>query len=295
MDQHPNARLTPRGRETLVSRIESGLGVAAAARQMGVSRQTASKWLRRSRSGEGLSDRGSRPRRLARSTPRDVEDRVCEALVAPACAARPLGRHRRAGAHLRQDRREAGPAPSRRRRPGHRRGPAARPRHPRALRAGEAGRARPRGRQEGREDPGRRRLEGPRGVRPRAPGLGCRLRLPARRRGRLQPRRLRGAAARRAQGHLRGVHAPRAALLRGAGPDGRAGDDRQRPGLPQRRVQRAAGGRRGPARIHEALQPVAERQGGAVEPHDCAGMAVRQGMGKRGREGVRPPGLHRAL
>lgn len=27
MEQHPNARLTPRGRETLVSRIESGLAV----------------------------------------------------------------------------------------------------------------------------------------------------------------------------------------------------------------------------------------------------------------------------
>ena len=54
---------------------------------MGVSRQTASKWLRRGRSGEGLSDRSSRPRRLARSTPREVEDRVCEArssmLLAP--------------------------------------------------------------------------------------------------------------------------------------------------------------------------------------------------------------------
>lgn len=34
MEQHPNARLTPRGRETLVSRIESGLGVAETARQM---------------------------------------------------------------------------------------------------------------------------------------------------------------------------------------------------------------------------------------------------------------------
>lgn len=43
MSQHPNARLTPRGRETLVSRIRSGAGVAEAARQMGVSRQTASK------------------------------------------------------------------------------------------------------------------------------------------------------------------------------------------------------------------------------------------------------------
>lgn len=79
MEQHPNARLTPRGRETLVSRIESGLGVAETARQMGVSRQTASKWLRRSRSGEPMSDRSSRPRRLAGSTPREIENRVREA------------------------------------------------------------------------------------------------------------------------------------------------------------------------------------------------------------------------
>lgn len=79
MTQHPNARLTPRGRETLVSRIESGLGVAEAARQMGVSRQTASKWLRRSRSGEGLADRGSRPLRPARLTPPEAEERVAAA------------------------------------------------------------------------------------------------------------------------------------------------------------------------------------------------------------------------
>ena len=32
MSQHPNARLTPRGRETLVSRIGSGAGVAEAER-----------------------------------------------------------------------------------------------------------------------------------------------------------------------------------------------------------------------------------------------------------------------
>lgn len=57
MEQHPNARLTPRGRETLVSRIESGLGVAETARQMGVSRQTASKWLRRARSRTGSARR----------------------------------------------------------------------------------------------------------------------------------------------------------------------------------------------------------------------------------------------
>lgn len=79
MEQHPNARLTPRGREILVSRIESGVPVADAARQMGVSRQTASKWLRRSRSGEPMSDRSSRPRRFARSTPREAEERVAAA------------------------------------------------------------------------------------------------------------------------------------------------------------------------------------------------------------------------
>ena len=95
MGQHPNAKLTPRGRETLISRVESGVPVAEAARQMGVSRQTASKWLRRSRSGEGLDDRGSRPRRLARSTPPEVEDRVCEArsslLLAPLALAAATG------------------------------------------------------------------------------------------------------------------------------------------------------------------------------------------------------------
>lgn len=69
MSQHPNARLTPRGRETLASRIGSGTGVAEAARQMGVSRQTAGKWLARARRGEPMSDRSGRPATLARPTP----------------------------------------------------------------------------------------------------------------------------------------------------------------------------------------------------------------------------------
>lgn len=43
MSQHPNARLTPLGRAELVARVGSGTPVAEAARQMGVSRQTASK------------------------------------------------------------------------------------------------------------------------------------------------------------------------------------------------------------------------------------------------------------
>lgn len=51
MSQHPNARPAPRGRETLVYRIESGERVSSVARQMGVSRQTASKRLARARRG----------------------------------------------------------------------------------------------------------------------------------------------------------------------------------------------------------------------------------------------------
>ena len=87
MRQHPNARLTPRGRERLVGRMLGGEPVGEVARQMCVSRQTASKWLARARAGEPMSDRTSRPRRLARLTPPEAERRVREArstmLLAP--------------------------------------------------------------------------------------------------------------------------------------------------------------------------------------------------------------------
>lgn len=55
MEQHPNARPAPRGREALISRVRSGVPVSEAARQMGVGRQTAGKWLARERRGEGLA------------------------------------------------------------------------------------------------------------------------------------------------------------------------------------------------------------------------------------------------
>ena len=87
MSQHPNARLTPRGRELLVSRVLSGATVSLAARMAGVSRQTAHKWLARARRGEPMSDRPCRPARLARLTPPEVEERVARArrelLLAP--------------------------------------------------------------------------------------------------------------------------------------------------------------------------------------------------------------------
>ena len=95
MSQHPNARLTPRGRELLCRRVAGGMRVSDAARQMGASRQTASKWLARARRGEPMSDRPSRPRRLARSTSPEAEARVVEArrsmLLAPLALAAATG------------------------------------------------------------------------------------------------------------------------------------------------------------------------------------------------------------
>ena len=64
MNIHKNARLTPRGRVLLVERIEGGVAMGQAAAAAGVSRQTASRWVQRYRSGDRhLNDRSSAPRR----------------------------------------------------------------------------------------------------------------------------------------------------------------------------------------------------------------------------------------
>lgn len=41
---HANARLTPRGRRTLVERVNGGWTISRAATAAGISRQTGSKW-----------------------------------------------------------------------------------------------------------------------------------------------------------------------------------------------------------------------------------------------------------
>jgi transposase InsO family protein len=76
---HRNARLTVHGRRLLVERVRSGRPVAHVAAEMGVSRATAHKWLRRWRAeGEaGLHDRSSRPHRTPHRTSADTENRVC--------------------------------------------------------------------------------------------------------------------------------------------------------------------------------------------------------------------------
>ena len=70
MNSHKHARLTPKGRALLVSRVlEEGWSVAAASQAAGVSKRTCFKWLARfnAEGPAGLADRSSRPRRMPRA------------------------------------------------------------------------------------------------------------------------------------------------------------------------------------------------------------------------------------
>jgi transposase InsO family protein len=81
MKLHANARLSVKGRELLVDRVEvAGWSVMEAARAAGITERTARKWLGRYRAeGEGgLVDRSSAPARVANRT----EERRVEAIAA---------------------------------------------------------------------------------------------------------------------------------------------------------------------------------------------------------------------
>ena len=78
---HANARLNVHGRRLLVERVlGQGRPVAHVAKELGVSRQCAHRWINRYReAGEaGLVDRSSRPHRCPRRTPLEVEQRVLQ-------------------------------------------------------------------------------------------------------------------------------------------------------------------------------------------------------------------------
>ncbi|MBH5338693.1 IS481 family transposase [Streptomyces pactum] len=77
---HRNARLTVHGRRILVERVLAGRPVAHVAAEMGISRPTAHKWVRRWRAegDAGLADRSSRPRTIPHRTAADVEEGVCD-------------------------------------------------------------------------------------------------------------------------------------------------------------------------------------------------------------------------
>ena len=72
MNIHKNARLTPKGREILISRLERGEHPLDVATAMGTSTSTVYKWWRRYRveGFGGLLDRSSRPTTSPHRTPR---------------------------------------------------------------------------------------------------------------------------------------------------------------------------------------------------------------------------------
>ena len=64
MDSHKNARSHAWSRALLVERIDQGWSVKAAARAIGMSCRRVREFVRRSRNGETLADRSSRPHRM---------------------------------------------------------------------------------------------------------------------------------------------------------------------------------------------------------------------------------------
>jgi transposase InsO family protein len=77
---HRNARLTEYGRKVLITRVvEQGRPVAHVVKELGCSRATGYKWLKRWREegDAGLADRPSVAHRLPHKTPTEVESRVC--------------------------------------------------------------------------------------------------------------------------------------------------------------------------------------------------------------------------
>jgi transposase len=71
MKMHANARLSLKGRELLVARVESaGWSLSAAAEAAGISDRTARKWIARHRveGRDGLLDRCSAPQTVANRT-----------------------------------------------------------------------------------------------------------------------------------------------------------------------------------------------------------------------------------
>ncbi len=78
MNVHQNARLTPKGRELLIARLERGKHVCDVACALGVSVRTIYKWKKRYREYgvAGLQDRSSRPLTSPAQTPATVEMQV---------------------------------------------------------------------------------------------------------------------------------------------------------------------------------------------------------------------------
>ncbi len=77
---HRNAKLNCNGRLLLLERVASGWTQSQAADAGGISRATASKWVKRFREEgiAGLEDRSSRPQHSPRALASDVVDAICQ-------------------------------------------------------------------------------------------------------------------------------------------------------------------------------------------------------------------------
>jgi transposase InsO family protein len=71
---HRNARLTPNGRRIIIERVLAGRPIAHVAKEMGISRTCAHRWVSRYRDHgwDGLQDRSSRPKSCPHATPATV-------------------------------------------------------------------------------------------------------------------------------------------------------------------------------------------------------------------------------
>ena len=78
---HANARTNVFARRLIVERVAAGWAPAHVAEQLGISRATVYKWLRRYDQGglEALQDRSSRPHRMPARTTNKVEQKVLRA------------------------------------------------------------------------------------------------------------------------------------------------------------------------------------------------------------------------
>lgn len=78
MDIHKNARLTPLGRERMVTLVLSGQTPKAVGEAVGVCPRTVRKWVERfeAKGLAGLQDRSSRPQHLRQPTPQATVDRI---------------------------------------------------------------------------------------------------------------------------------------------------------------------------------------------------------------------------
>lgn len=77
---HPNAKLTPAGRLTIIQLIQAGFSQAEVARRLCVSRPTVSKWWHRflEEGLAGLQDRSSRAKHLPHALGQEVIAKICE-------------------------------------------------------------------------------------------------------------------------------------------------------------------------------------------------------------------------